>query len=413
VKSLVVAQDFPWPPSIGSHLRLAEVVGALGALGDTDLFALVPARRREPCVAPDDVRVARVATVKRPRPVVSPARRLAWLASPGMPLEVVQERDGRLRGALLDWAAARYDFVWFSKAATFELVGRPELGPTVVDLDDLEDRKIASRLAAEEDEGEHRESRWAGRARALRRAVAGAQARLNARRWSALQRSVAEAVDRVVLCSALDAGRSGLANVVVVPNGYDKPPSPAGRITVGSPPVVLLAGSFCYPPNADAARWLVSRIAPHLVALRPDATIRLVGEPDGSVAGLQDPPAVTVVGLVPAMGPELARADLVAVPLRSGSGTRVKMLEAFAHRIPVVSTTVGAEGLGAEDGRHLLVADDPVGFAAACARLLDDVELRRRLVDSAEELFVERFQWSAAREAIRAVALETAARTAS
>ena len=402
MKSLVVAQDFPWPPSIGSHLRLAQVVDVLSALGDTDLFALVPTRRNEPCVVPDDVHLARVTTVSRPRPVASAARRLAWLASPGKPLEVVEERDPTLRRAFLAWAAPHYDFVWFSKAATFELLGRPGLGPSVVDLDDLEDRKIAGRLAAQRADASGHGARLA-----LRQAAAGAQARLNARRWSTLQRSVAGAVGHVALCSALDAERSGLANVVVVPNGYDQPAQPAGRVDVGSPPVVLLAGSFCYPPNADAARWLVARVLPLLQMARPEVTLRLVGEPDDSVARLHQPPAVTVVGRIPAMGPELERADLVAVPLRSGSGTRVKVLEAFAHRIPVVSTTLGAEGLGAEDGRHLLVADDPEGFAAACVRLLDDVDLRRHLVDAAEALFVERFRWSAARERIRAVALET------
>ena len=106
------------------------------------------------------------------------------------------------------------------------------------------------------------------------------------------------------------------------------------------------------------------------------------------------------------MDPELARADLVVVPVRYGSGTRVKILEAFAHRIPVVSTTIGAEGLGAADGVHLLVADDPDAFADRCARLLTDGDLRERLVDAAEQLFEERYRLAAADGAIRSVVHE-------
>ena len=116
---------------------------------------------------------------------------------------------------------------------------------------------------------------------------------------------------------------------------------------------MLLAGSFSYPPNADAAHYFVSNILPLIRRNRPDVTLRLVGEPTASVTALAGDPAVTVVGWVPDIEVELARADVAVVPLRYGSGTRVKILEAAAHRIPVVSTTIGAEGLGFEDGRHL------------------------------------------------------------
>ena len=120
------------------------------------------------------------------------------------------------------------------------------------------------------------------------------------------------------------------------------------------------------------------------------------------------PPAVTVVGTVPAMEPELARADIAVVPIRYGSGTRLKILESFAHRVPVVSTTVGAEGLEVVDGVHLLLADDPDAFAAACQRLLTEPDLRKRLVDAAEMLYREQFERSAARDRIQALVREVA-----
>ena len=108
---------------------------------------------------------------------------------------------------------------------------------------------------------------------------------------------------------------------------------------------MLLQGTFDYAPNVDGARWLVEELAPAIRTKLPDLQIRIVGKTTGSVDTLAEPPLVTVVGKVPRMEPELARADLVVVPLRMGSGTRLKILEAFAHRVPVVSTPLGAEGL--------------------------------------------------------------------
>jgi glycosyltransferase involved in cell wall biosynthesis len=117
-----------------------------------------------------------------------------------------------------------------------------------------------------------------------------------------------------------------------------------------------------------------------------------------------------VVGRVPDIADELARADLVVVPIRFGSGTRLKILEAFAHRIPVVSTTLGAEGLDAEDGVHLLIADDATSMAVACARLLTDRSMRKALTLAAHALVVQRFQAELVEDIIADLARRTAAR---
>ncbi len=405
MRTLVVAQDFPWPVSIGSHLRLAQVIDVAAGLGQTDLFVFVPARRSEPCVLPPGLEDVRLETVVRPRPAWSPAKRVMWLTSSRLPLELAQEEGAGPRRAFESWRAGTYDLAWFSKAATFELLGRPRLGPTIVDLDDLEDRKILSRLEATgSDHGP------AGILARAHDAVGMAQARLNARRWADLQADVSGAVDRVALCSELDATRSGLVNAVVVPNGYDAPARPVGRQEVNHPPTLLLAGNFRYPPNADAAGFLVSDILPRLRVHAGEVMVRLVGEANDSVSRLDRRPEVCVVGRVAAMEPELERADLVVVPVRYGSGTRVKILEAAAQRIPIVSTRLGAEGLGFEDGRHLLLADGAEDFAAACARLLVEPQLRRRLVDEAEREFRARYQWSSVRRQIRDLALEVSGR---
>jgi len=397
-RTLVVGQDFPWPASIGSHLRLAQVVEAAGRLGEVDLFCLVPARRTAACRLPEDVHVARLETLTRPVPRRSWERRLWWALASKRPLEVDQARLGAPARRFSAWARPDYDAVWFSKASTFELLGRPRLGPSVVDLDDLEDRKILGRLELVTAGGRH----------PARRAAARFQAKLDAGRWDRLQRSVSAAVDRVVLCSDLDAARAGFANCTVVPNGYPEPEVPVGRNEVGDPPTVLFAGSYCYGPNADAARWLVSDIWPKVGAARPGAELRLVGEPDRSVGSLARDPGVSVVGEVTSMESELARADVVVVPLRYGSGTRVKILEAFAHRIPVVSTALGAEGLGVRAGVHLLVADEPRAFAEACIALTTDASLRAGLVEEGQRLFHDRFRSEAVAGRVRSLLAEVA-----
>lgn len=386
---LVVAQDHPWPVVTGSMIRLTSVLSALAELGHVDLFAFVHEQREDPVPAPDSVPVRRVATATYHEAGFGVGRRARWLM--GRPILVASRDWDECREQFATWAEKRYDLVWFSKAHTFEVLGRPRLGPTIVDLDDLEDHKILAALTAR---------RAGGPRSVVRRRLADTQQRLDAAHWTRLQARIAASVDAVVVCSELDRVRSGLANATIVPNGYERPPAPVGRSTPGNAPTVLLAGLLFYPPNSDAATWLVRAVLPRLRELVPDVQIRLVGAPDPAVRALAEIPAVTVTGRVPAMEPELARADLVAVPVRFGSGTRVKILEAFAHGIPVVSTTLGAEGLDAHDGEHLLLADDPHAFAEACARVLGDIDLANQLVRRAQKLYATRHTTDATKSAV-------------
>jgi glycosyltransferase involved in cell wall biosynthesis len=396
MRSLLVAHDVPWPSLGGGLVRLAQVVEAMGSVTDLDLF-VIHDQNRSRITLPPTVAVHRSKSVQFPRASSQIRWRLEWAARRGVPLEVVMTRADRApRLALQNWARPPYDVVWFSTANAYEWTGRPKLGPAVVDLMDLEDVKARLRAALLADQLQSRRSRDSLRARFAR-----SQARLNGYDWHRYQRSLAAEVERVVVPSALDAARSGLPNVTVIPNTYPRPQRPVGNPAGGGPPVVLLQGSFDYQPNIDAAQWLATDIAPRIRAAVPEAEVRLVGRPGTNVTQLHQPRAVTVVGAVPTMEEELARASVAVVPVRFGSGTRVKILESFAHRVPVVSTTLGAEGLDAEDGVHLLVADDPEEFAAATVGLLGDPALRVRLADAAEALYLERYDGRLADEGVR------------
>lgn len=412
LRSLVIAQDFPWVTVNGSMLRLKAVMEALATLGPVELFATV----LEPDVTdllpetlPSGAGIERWRTSGYPVARYGAADRARWVVG-RLPMEVACGHYAGPRAELAQWARGPYDLVWVSKALTYEALGHPAFGPTIVDVDDLEEYKIQARLDDLGFDGAYAPS-LAGR---LHAGLARRQASLNARRWAALERCIAARTDAVVVCSDLDLARLGVPNAIVVPNGYDAPDSPTGRLQVGEPPVVTLQGVLFYPPNFDAVKWLVSEIAPKLRVRLPAAQVRLVGPESPPVRAMHDPPRVTVTGRVEDITTELALADIVAVPIRFGSGTRIKILEAFAHRIPVVTTTMGAEGIDVSDGEHLLLADTADDFADACARLLQDVPLRQRLVDNAERLVRERYTWDAAREVVTAAARQlTAARVSS
>jgi len=168
-------------------------------------------------------------------------------------------------------------------------------------------------------------------------------------------------------------------------------PNPAPSIgREGSAPDVdvLFVGNCSYVPNIDAAQWLCTAVVPRLQArLGRPVRVAVVGSlVHASVHELGELPNVVVVADAPSVTPWYRSARIAVAPLRAAGGTRLKILEAFAHRRPVVSTSLGADGLPVVNGKHLLIADDENDFADACARLLRDHELRSALVDAAVDV---------------------------
>jgi polysaccharide biosynthesis protein PslH len=177
----------------------------------------------------------------------------------------------------------------------------------------------------------------------------------------------------------------------VVPNGVETStfvgtPDPGDR-------TCIFTGTLRYAPNAEAARWLLSAIWPRVVATMPDARLLIVGpDPPDDVRAAAGP-AVEVAGWVRSVPEWMARASVALVPIRSGGGTRLKVLDALASGKAVVSTRLGAGGIELVDGRHAVLADDAAAFAAAVVRLLNDDGERARLATAARALAVERYDW--------------------
>jgi len=180
-----------------------------------------------------------------------------------------------------------------------------------------------------------------------------------------------------------------LANVVPVQGPLPPPAAP----TPDRPYTLLFVGTLGYLPNADGIRWFCDAILPLLreVAPCPFRVVIVGGGADGRVWELDSLPDVEVVGAVPDLAPHYRDASAVIVPLRGGGGTRIKVLEAFSYRRPVVSTAIGAEGIAAVPGEHLLIADEPAQFAAACARLMADRAESSRLTAAAHALLLRAY----------------------
>jgi glycosyltransferase involved in cell wall biosynthesis len=165
---------------------------------------------------------------------------------------------------------------------------------------------------------------------------------------------------------------------------------------------ILFLGNFFHPPNREAAQILIEEVYPRLQRSPVDTRLLLVGSNPTALmlAAAQQDTDIIVTGEVPDVRPYLAAANVMIVPLFKGGGTRFKILEAFAAGCPVVSTTKGAEGLGVEDGKHLLIADEVDAMVAGVQRIWKENDLRKRMADAAYELVRSTYSWDAAAECV-------------
>lgn len=183
--------------------------------------------------------------------------------------------------------------------------------------------------------------------------------------------------------------------IAVVPNGVDVrffQPSKSREI----PKSLVFIGSLDWRPNVDCVLYFLDHIWPLIKRGCPDARFTIVGRnPNPAMtARAERDPAVTVQGSVEDVRPFLDSAQVCVVPLRIGSGSRLKILEAFAMEKAVVSTSIGAEGLDVQTGRHLIIEDTPAGFADAVAKLLNDPVRRIELSLEGRRLVEEKYSWT-------------------
>ena len=234
-----------------------------------------------------------------------------------------------------------------------------------------------------------------------------------ARKMQRFEGATLRRFDRVIAVSRRDAkaltSRFGLSTVDSVDTGVDldyfRPtvaPSGSG--------LVVFTGVMDSPANIDGVRFLMHEVWPILSQMRSGVRACIIGRNPPKTLQHAAPPGFEFTGTVDDIRPHFAKGDLAVIPLNIGSGTRIKAFEAMAMGRPVVSTTIGVEGLEVTDGEHLLIADDAAAFAVAIDRLLADAALRSRLATRARALVEDRFSWARVARQFEAICLRALGR---
>jgi polysaccharide biosynthesis protein PslH len=217
----------------------------------------------------------------------------------------------------------------------------------------------------------------------------------------AFERASCRRFDAVVAVSEVDRAlmrdEFGLSNVYEVPTGVD---TDYFRPLAGesAPFELVFTGSMDWMPNEDAILYFAKEILPRITSAIPAVSVTVVGRnPSPALTALAESDRrIAITGRVDDVRPYIGRAAAYIVPIRVGGGTRLKIYEAMAMERPVVSTTIGAEGLPVSDGEELMIADGPEEFAEAVLRVLGDARLAMRLGCRAGSVVRERFGWERA-----------------
>ena len=389
---LFVAPQIPFPLDTGGKIRTFYQLKALaerfevdllalghdiGAEGDDPLWRGIEASLREVWCIPRD-------GIDRKGALLSAARSLLGT----LPYPVEKYRSSKA-GALIaeKTRGGRYEVVHFDSLHTFRLVDRVAPHARLVLDEHNVEALILERMA------EVSEPWW------KRRLVEDQAARTDTfERLSALR------AHRVLLCSSEDldllAERTGRrAGFEVIPNGVDltrfDPEGEGGRIE-SEEPYAMFLGSMDWWPNADGVSWFVKEIWPRIRRLHPALGLKVVGRnPAAELRALGGQEGIEITGGVPDVRPYMRGCSAFVVPLRVGGGTRLKILEAMAIGAPIVSTSIGCEGIEAQAGRDLLVEDSVAGFAAAVSALSQAPERRAELSAGGRQVVEGLYSWEA------------------
>ncbi len=219
-----------------------------------------------------------------------------------------------------------------------------------------------------------------------------------AKKLEAYERTTCQMFDRVVWVT--EADRKAVRPVRDLPNGHDRT-IPIATDPREQPPIerpqpfrVTFLGGMHWPPNAQGIEWFADFIWPTVAAAVPSAVLTIAGKkPPRRLLKLSKTPRTEVMGYVPNLTKLLSETAVFIVPLRAGAGMRVKILDAWCWRLPVVSTTIGAEGMESHSGDNLLLADDEESFAHCVIAVLRNPHLANRLCENGRTTVEEFYDW--------------------
>ena len=380
--ALLLAPESPYPIAGGGALRTASLLHYLAARYDVDLVVFRQPGAPDPAQLLPDNLVRHVFVIDLPvngRGIVARSLRNAVRVAHSTPplVDRFSGFHGQLQHAL---SGRRYGVgvvehfwcapYWDQLSAVCER--------TVLDLHNIES-VLHERCAGVEN------------------GPAGLAHRLFSAASLDLERLWLPRYSQVLVASDADAKRvhsiAPGVETVVYPNAIplaERPPR-------GDEDAIVFSGNMEYHPNRAAVQFFGAAVWPLLRTACPELVWRLVGKNPAAVEEFtRGDSRIEVIGPVDDAVREIARARIAIVPLLAGSGTRLKILEAWAASLPVVSTSIGAEGLPVRDGEHLLLADSPSAFAAAITRLLACTSTCERLGEAGRLLLEKEFTWEVA-----------------
>jgi glycosyltransferase involved in cell wall biosynthesis len=383
VRILFLSGWFPYPPDHGARMRTFNLLRQLARQHEIALLSFV----REERVTQSDWSVMEsfcrvLGTVPERNFRSSRPRALLRLFST-LPRSLLETYSPEME-ALVREALHRH---------TFDLIIASEIGPGLgtspymsgLDtiprvIEDLELSMIRNKIQAQRT--------WTGRAR-------------HGLTWWKLRRYAAHLLRQVEGCTvASEQERALLQSIApdfeplaVIPNGLDLELY-EGDWGLSVPDMLIFPGALTYRANFDAMDFFLGAVFPLIRAQRPGVTLRITGRTDGvPLYRLPVDDGVIFTGYLEDVRQAVAQSQVCVVPLLTGGGTRLKILEAMALRTPVVSTSRGAEGLEATPGEEILIADEPAEFAGAVLRLLGDGALRAKLTANGRRLVEEHYLW--------------------
>jgi len=384
VEVLLLTQVLPYPPDSGPKVKTWNVIKYLAQRHGITLASFV---RGDQSADVDHLRryCRAVHTVPMVRGAVRDGIAMVRSALSGEPWMMLRDDVGAMR-ALVDGLAASNAF-------------------DIVHADQLNMAQYAQRVEGAHAVLDEHNALWLLYKRLAGTMGAGPKKWLLERDWRLLKRYEGRMVrefdsvlavtenDRAQLLKAAGVERP----IVVIPIAVDVDEV---RVVNRQPRAnhILHIGTMYWPPNIDAVTWFVREVYPLIRRKRPDVVFDVVGSrPPKDLLALNEVDAgINVTGYVEDPTPYLRRAALTVVPLRAGGGMRVKILNALAQGIPIVSTTLGAEGIAVTHEKDILLADDPVDLAGACLRVLNDPDEGERLSRNGRALAERRYDYRVA-----------------
>jgi polysaccharide biosynthesis protein PslH len=379
MRILLITETAPYPLDSGGRIKTWHTLTALAREHEVHCHAFVRhERQRADALGPLAGICASVTLHLEPRSVPREVRHLLSGLSTNLPFTVVRHFSPAAMQAVATACRAHdFDLVYCDHLSMLEYGRRLDV-PIVHDAHNVEHRVVARYAASH--------GAWSPKRLLLDR---------EARAIEHYERAMYPPCALILTVSEVDATviRAFAPDVPVVSVPIAVAASELSPVaTLTSSPDVLFVGALDWPPNADAVHYLLSEIWPAVVSQVPEARLTVVGR---SEAGLKarwgKTPSVRFTGWVDDVEPWFRQSRVMMVPIRAGSGMRVKILDAFARGIPVVATATGIEGIGAVDGVDALIADDALALADATARLLLDAPLAARIAKAARSLALERY----------------------